>query len=86
MTSTKFILENQTDSPLRLLLEPWGEDYTLVKGEVFSLQYGEDEEVLVQTQIRKDGVVLYVEKGDYPVGVFVDGAEVGCGYGKSRLS
>lgn len=77
----KLEILNDTKEPFVLLLEPWGEDYTILPGQQFELvATGTTEESRFHTEHRADCVATWVRGPVERVEVFAEGGEVHGGY------
>lgn len=79
--SSKILIENRFDKPYTMMLEPWGEDYTLGMGEEFEIVVENcDADFYFAVQFNPDYVAVFIEgNGDYP-SVFSKGEQIWCSY------
>lgn len=81
----KMVIANYSFKPLLVMLEPWGEDYTLKPKEQFEI-IAEDCETdfYYSVSYENDYVAVYAEGGsgrEYPR-VYSHGSEVDCGHNR----
>lgn len=81
----KILIANYSDKPLLMMLEPWGEDYTLKPKEGFEIiteDCGAD--FYYSVSYENAWIAVYVEGGsrnEYPR-VYSKGVELECGYNR----
>jgi hypothetical protein len=81
----RILITNDSDKPLLISLEPWGEDYTLVSKEEVEIIAGNcGEDFYFNVVYYNDFVAVYVEggKGDEYPRVYSKGIELSCGYNR----
>lgn len=81
----KILISNDSDKPLLISLEPWGEDYTLMaKEEVEIIARNCQEDFHYHVVYYNDFVAIYVEggKGDEYPRVYRKGVELNGGYNR----
>jgi len=81
----KIVIDNNSDKPLTISLEPWGEDYTLRAKEAVEIiteDCGQDFHFSIVYEV--DYIAVYAEGNDneYPR-VYKNGEEVECGYNRN---
>ena len=86
MHETKLGLCSSSDTrPLRISLEPWGEDYTFAPGtRVIVLARGRGTPPWFDVWLQDDGITLVAIEGSVEGwAVFDEGRRVQCGYGRT---
>jgi len=81
----KLLITNDSDKPLLISLEPWGEDYTLLaKEEVEIIARDCRDDFHYNVVYYNDFVAVYVEggKGDEHPGVYCQGIKLQSGYNR----
>lgn len=81
----RILITNDSDKQLLILLEPWGEDYTLLaKEEVEIVARDCREDFYFNVVYYNDFVAVYAEggKGDEYPRVYKKGVELKCGYNR----
>jgi hypothetical protein len=77
----KLTVENRSEQPLVLMLEPWGEDYTMQPGETFGLfPVAPDDTFYFAVQYRTTDVAVFAEGGCRSVQVKLEGRLLDCGH------
>ncbi|HEY8562760.1 MAG TPA: hypothetical protein VIL74_20450 [Pyrinomonadaceae bacterium] len=83
--NAKILISNDSERPLLISLEPWGEDYTLLaKEEVEIIAADCPDDFHYNVVYYNDFIAVYVEGGsgnEYPR-VYRKGVELKCGYNR----
>ena len=75
-------IENSRTYPICVMIEPWGEDYTLLPGQTLCIElpYEGPFEPNILRRIKHEDDLVHVGFGAYPVQLTVSGEIVNCGY------
>jgi hypothetical protein len=85
MKTEKIVIRNGFENPLLLSLEPWGEDYTLLKNEEVEIVAKDcHENFYYNVCFENDYIAVWAEGGnrsEYPR-IYKNGEELDCGYNR----
>ncbi len=80
----RILITNYSDKPLLMMLEPWGEDYTLLANEEFEIIAEDCEQDFYYNIVPTENCIsVYAEGNEYPR-VYKDGVEIDCGYNREE--
>jgi hypothetical protein len=82
----RFHSSKERQEPLTLVLEPWGEDYTVLPGDEIEIIPGSS--VISDIDFESDCIQVWIEgcPGLAHFKVLVNGRKVDCGYGREHTN